>query len=311
MIGDPMAYDQLKARLDRGERVILDGATGTELERRGVPMSEEAWCGLASLSHPDILEQVHADYIAAGADVITTNTYASSRLMLAGAGRGDQVAAAARAASEAALRARDRAKRPVAVAGSLSHMVPVTAGSDRTDPAAVPSAAEMGAAFQELAAALAESGCDLILLEMMYHPTRMPLAIQAAQATGLPVWLGTSARLEGNALVSFAHDQTVPYDDVVALIPAAGIDVAGVMHTAATATDPALDILRRRFAGPLMAYPDSGHFEMPHWVFVDVMSPETFVGHCRRWAAAGVQVLGGCCGLGVAHIEALTRADLG
>ncbi len=301
-----MAYPALKARLERGERIILDGATGTELERRGVAMDAEAWVGLANLGHPDVLTGIHADYIAAGADVITTNTFASSRLMLARAGEADRVADGVRAATTAAFRARDQTSRDraVAVAGSLSHMVPF--GSDQG-----PGREEMLAAFRELAVLLAEEGCDLLLLEMMYHPERMRLALQAALETGLPVWLGTSARAQDGALVSSFERETIPFSEVVALVPDSGVDVAGVMHTAAATTDAALDALRGRYAGPLMAYPDSGYFEPPHWRFVDVMTPEMFVAHCRRWAGQGVQVLGGCCGLGVEHIEALARTDLG
>jgi methionine synthase I (cobalamin-dependent) len=303
-----MSYQPIKSRLDRGERVILDGPTGTELERRGVPMNEKAWCGLASLSHGEILEQVHADYIAAGAAVVTVNTYASSRLMLGAAGMEHEVARVVGAATAAAFRARDRAARgrAVAVAGSLSHMAP-----PRAHEAPAPSEAEMLAAFRELAAALAASGCELILLEMMYDPKRMPLAITAARETGLPVWLGLSARLgDGGRLLSHTEARPIPFAEIVALLPDAGIDAAGVMHTSAPATDPALDAVRQAFAGPLMAYPDSGYFEMPNWRFVDVMTPEDFVGHCRRWAASGVQILGGCCGLGVEHIEALARAGV-
>ncbi|MEM7024102.1 MAG: homocysteine S-methyltransferase family protein [Pseudomonadota bacterium] len=259
------------------------------------------------MSHPDVLERVHADYIAAGADVITTNTYASSRLMLARAGRGDEVPAAVEAAVTAARRARDRAEgeRPIAIAGSLSHMVPSVEGSTG------PNDVEMLAAFRELAGELAEQGCDFLLLEMMYHPDRMPLVIQAARETGLPIWLGTSARSgEDGELLSAFGRAAFPFEDVAALIPDQGIEVAGVMHTAATLTDPALEAVRARFAGLLMAYPDSGHFEMPHWRFVDIMPPSVFVDHCQRWAHAGVQVLGGCCGLGLPHIEALARAEL-
>lgn len=302
-----MAYPELKARLGRGERIILDGATGTELQRRGVEMDDGAWVGVANLTHTDVLTRIHADYIAAGADVITTNTFASSRLMLGSAGKAGQVREGVRAATTAAFRARDQAARgrPVAVAGSLSHMVPF--GSDD----AGPTKAEMLAAFRELAAGLTDEGCDLLLLEMMYHPERMKLAVQAALETGLPVWLGTSARAQDGALLSSFHRTAIPFSEVVALVPESGIDVAGVMHTSAATTDAALDALRGRYGGPLMAYPDSGYFEPPHWRFVDVMSTVVFVEHCRRWAKAGVQVLGGCCGLGVEHIEALARADLG
>ena len=79
-----MATDALHRKLQAGQLVILDGATGTELERRGVPMHELAWSGMALDTHPDVVREVHQDYIAAGADIITTNTFATLGLSLRG-----------------------------------------------------------------------------------------------------------------------------------------------------------------------------------------------------------------------------------
>ena len=78
--GITMTYTRLQA----GEVRLLYGATGTELEKRGVPMSTNAWSGSASLDHLDTLEQIHRDHIDAGADIITANTYATSRAARAG-----------------------------------------------------------------------------------------------------------------------------------------------------------------------------------------------------------------------------------
>ena len=120
-----MSYRSIKKRLDSGGVVVIDGGTGTELQRRGVPMNPEAWCGPATMTHRDVLESVHIDYIRSGAEVITANTYASSRLMLEPAGFGDRVGELNRLAVETALSARAKAQADdVLVAGSLSHMVP-------------------------------------------------------------------------------------------------------------------------------------------------------------------------------------------
>ena len=103
-----MPYTHLKQRLNAGERILLDGGIGTELERRGVPMNPDAWCGPTSVEHRATLEQVHLDYITAGVEIITTNTFDSSRLMLEPAGLGDRVAELNQAAVEAALSAKAR-----------------------------------------------------------------------------------------------------------------------------------------------------------------------------------------------------------
>ena len=83
------AYDIVKERLDGGEVVFLDGAISTEIEKRGVPMDQLVWSGLGSKIGSETLLEVHKDYIRAGADVITTNTFSSARHSLSAAGQGD------------------------------------------------------------------------------------------------------------------------------------------------------------------------------------------------------------------------------
>ena len=190
-----MTYAAFHQYLADGHIVILDGGTGTELERRGVPMDADAWCGAAALRYLDVLEKVHCDYIAVGAEIITANTFASSPLMLRAAGLGDRFEEINRAAVQAALRAREACGKPnVLVAGSLSHMVPAGGGSWRSDPSRLPSANELRDGLEALAELLAAEGCDLILLEMMHHPDRMASAFEAALSVGLPVWAGFSVR---------------------------------------------------------------------------------------------------------------------
>ncbi|MFM8854222.1 MAG: hypothetical protein ACKOGL_13700, partial [Acidimicrobiaceae bacterium] len=84
----------------------------------------------------------------------------------------------------------------------------------------------------ELAGILKSSGVDHIMLEMMYEPTRIPLALNAALETGLPVWFGMSARRakDGRA-ISFDQHNEFPLEEETKLIPKSGVDVAGVMHT--------------------------------------------------------------------------------
>ena len=83
--------DLLLERIEGGATIILDGAMGTELERRGVPMNQDAWSATAIDTHPSIVTDIHEDYIRAGADVITTNTFGAARHVLEPTGMGDQV----------------------------------------------------------------------------------------------------------------------------------------------------------------------------------------------------------------------------
>ena len=97
--------------------VILDGATGTELQRRGAPMDDDAWCAVATATHPDQLRAIHEDYIRAGADIVTANTFASARHLLERAGIGERTAELQRLAVRLA---REAVARPGTRSGAWS-----------------------------------------------------------------------------------------------------------------------------------------------------------------------------------------------
>ncbi len=293
--------DEWHERLDRGEILLLDGGTGTELERRGVPMDSAAWCGTAALEHQDAIRDVHEDYIRAGADAIVTNTFATHRPLLEAAGLGDKVGLIVRRAVEAALEARERAGCPgVLVAGSVSTM------SANNVPGGYPPADEQMAAYREQCGLLAEAGVDLIALEMMQFRERALLAFEAANETGLPTWLGVSARKDPGtgAIVPFNWPGESFEKLLDALIPP-GPRAVHVMHSEIAAVPEAVAMVRERWDGPIGVYPESGYFTMPNWNFVDVIDPADLLEEARGWVAAGVRIVGGCCGLGPEHIRAL------
>jgi S-methylmethionine-dependent homocysteine/selenocysteine methylase len=160
-----------------------------------------------------------------------------------------------------------------------------------------------------MAELLAASGVDLILMEMMSDPELANPAIAAAVATGLPVWVGFSVRMgETGAPVAFARPElsTAEMLDAIALD---GVRVAGLMHSKVNTIPPAIELLKARWSGPLMVYPDSGYFTMPHWQFVDIIPADDLVACSREWIADGVQIVGGCCGLGIEHIKALAASS--
>jgi homocysteine S-methyltransferase len=301
-----MSARRLEERLSRGDVIVLDGGTGTELERRGVPMDDQAWSGTAVFTHPEVVRGVHEDYIRAGADVVITNTFASARCHLDAAGLGERVTEVNRRAVELAREARDRAAggRDVWVAGSISTMAP---GSE---PARRPPVAQLTEMLHEQAGILVRAGADLIVLEMMRDVDYATGAVDAARATGLPVWVGFSCRRGADGAVRmFNGFQDLLFEDVVGPVMARGGSVLAVMHSEIGDTGPAIEVAKRHWPGPLAAYPESGYFEMPNWRFVDVIAPEDFVTRAEAWLDQGVQILGGCCGLGPEHIR-LLRARL-
>ncbi len=300
-----MSYQSLYNKIQSGKLTILDGGVGTELQKRGVAMSPGTWCGSVSLGNQALLEGIHLDYIHAGAEIITANTFASSRIMLREAGFEKQFREINTIAVEAALNARNRSGRKgLPVAGSLSHMIPVKPGTDRVVENG-PSEGSCGEAFEELAMLLLELGCDFILLEMMYHPKRIRQVVKAARGTGLPVWAGFSLRTdERGDLVSFG-DPSFSAEDVFHTIERDSVEVMGLMHTAAPLISPGLEVLQQHWSGPVAIYPDSGYFKMPDWQFEKILNPAEFLELSKSWVAEGATILGGCCGLGPEHIALL------
>lgn len=295
----------LQERLARKEVLILDGATGTELERRGVPMHDVAWSAAAVLEHGDTLRAVHADYIRAGAEVVTTNTFATMRYMLEAAGLGDRVREINGGAVIAAKAARDEAAddREVYIAGSISPMAP------KIDPNQRPDVRVAGASFREQAEILAEEGADLILLEMMRDIDYTAAAIDAAVATGLPVWVGFSCETSktGEVVMAAGIADHLSFAEVLGPALAHGGSLVAIMHSEIEDTKPALAIAREHWRGPLGAYPHRGRFIMPRWQFEDTISPQAFLDEALGWVAMGAQVVGGCCGIGPEHIRLLAE----
>lgn len=290
-------------RLEDDDIVLIDGAMGTELQRRGVQMDQVAWSGAAVVTNPDVVRETHEDYIRAGAQVIITNTFGSTRQMLEPAGYGDRVEKVHRDAVRLALQARDNvARRPVAIAGSISTEPP------RFDRDAFMSPGEELAAYREAASLLADAGADLIALEMIVETAHASRAFQAALETGLPVWLGVGCKKsEDGKIVSFDHPDIEFTTVLDALIPM-GPAVVNIMHSEVGAIPEAIELVRQRWSGPVGVYPESGYFTKPNWNWVDVIPPAGLVSEALNWVAAGVRMLGGCCGTSPAHIGALCAA---
>jgi len=295
--------------MSRGDVIILDGATGTELERRGVPMDELAWSATALLTHPEVIRAVHEEYIASGADIITTNTFGTLGLSLRSTKLADRVSEVNRTAVRLAQEARARSDvaRPIWIGGSMSGMIGTVYWRD------TPGSREIiRDSYREQAELLAEAGVDLLLLEMTQDVEVGVAAIEAAKGTGLPVWVAFSCNFMNSLtgadrpLVVRGSDGTDrPLSEVIDPILAAGGDVAGINHSDVDITGRALDVLIEKWRGPISAYPNSGDWMPPNWEFDSVISPMEFATVAESWVARGVQVIGGCCGIGPDHIQLL------
>lgn len=303
-------YQEVAAEIAAGGIIVIDGATGTELQRRGAAMHKGSWCALATEVHPDMLRAIHEDYIRAGARIITANTFATTREVLEPLDLGGKFESLNRLAVDLAVEARDKAAAggpPVLVAGSISHTRP--GGRGKWSPE-VSDVQKFEADCTEMAAIHKAGGCDFILAEMMGDADFTPAVIRAAKANDLPVWVGLSALQRPDGVIGTYTNEAIPFADVLAPIVAEGADVMGIMHSKPRLIQPALDLLKGHWSGPLLAYPDSlseKPTEADTIPFDDVISDDVFVDYCMGWLDAGVQVIGGCCGLTVSHIAALSK----
>jgi S-methylmethionine-dependent homocysteine/selenocysteine methylase len=299
-----MSYDIIRRKLSTGEMIILDGGTGTDIQRRGAPMSGETWCADVNLTHGDIVRDVHLDYIEQGADIVTANTYASSPLTFSHIGRAsdvNKIDAIAVAIAKAAVVGTD-----VCVAGSMSTMRPMQLGTDRNNLSIEWPEAEARALFAMKAKGLKDAGVDLIMMEMMRDADYAVMACEAAIATGLPVWIGIAVeKRDDGQLTGFGRSDQL-LTDMAPALSSLKPDVISIMHSSPEDTGPAIDVLKKSWSGPIGAYPESGYFKSPDWVFTEI-TPDDLVASAKSWQQQGVAILGGCCGIGPSHIAALRK----
>ena len=292
----------LEEKMAEGRIILLDGATGTELEKRGVPMNSKAWTAEAVLTYPEIVLAVHRDYILAGAEVITVNSFSLAKHMLLPAGLSGEFQVLNETAVQLAMKARAQAATtPVAIAGSIApttFCINPMLGYLQEE--------EALAGYTEQAAILCGAGVDLLIIEMIGDIEQGRLAVQAACATGLPVWLGFSCRpTESGRLMLWDRGHTL--SEGVAAIKKIGGSAAFIMHTDVAVAVDAFAELKKAWSGPLGVYAHSGVFVMPNWQFNDVISPGDYALEAGTWIKMGAGIIGGCCGIGPAHIKELKQ----
>ena len=302
-------YKNFLEVLNSGETILLDGATGAELENRGIKM-DNSWCATASLEF-DILKQIHKDYINAGAKIITTNTYASNRMILEVAGVEDKFEDINLAAINAAIQAREECGRDdVLVAGSLSHQIPYEDAfrsqeeKDKYIKKLTPEYFQKS--FDELAFFLADNGCDFILLELMYRPDRIDIIFDSASKVGLPVWAGFSSRNK-DGLIALTTDYEYSFKKMISNVKHHKLDAVGIMHCDIGVIEESIKELKEVYDLPIMAYPEVAVFKFPHYDMSNVIPPDDYLIEAKKWKDAGAQIIGGCCGTTVEHIKLLNQ----
>jgi len=310
-------------RLTAGETLLLDGGTGSELQRRGVDVLTgatdrlKAWSATANVDNADVVQQVHQDYLRVGADIIISNNFWTIPSAMERIGMRDQWRKYATAAGQNAVLARNAGNPEAYVAGGIA--APTLQGRSEND---TPDVEQMGAdAFRddyvEHAKLLAELGADLILAEYVGYIADCVAAVDACAKVGLPVFLGVR-HIDENGKMQYGESLA----DLVEALKGHPVDALLLMCSNPEAISTGLPIIRDGFDGPVGGYPNLGYNPTGPIVERPMLTnqkpstgrdiaqnadyaPARMAEFAREWRQMGAQIIGGCCASGPEHVMAM------
>ncbi|MBI4769330.1 MAG: homocysteine S-methyltransferase family protein [Chloroflexi bacterium] len=284
---------------------------GTELNRRAVDTTLPLWSAHALVTAPDVLRQIHTDYLRAGAEILTANTFRTHRRNLAAGGlehRARELTHYAVRIARSSIRTRTgildpdkRAQRDCFVAGSIGPL------EDCYSPQLVPPQEVCEQEHAEMAQHLAEAGVDLILVETMNTIREAYAATQAARATGLSVMTSFVCRTDGKLF----SGETVT-EAVKAIAPLLVVGLLINCTPSTTIHEPFAELRAAVQALPTHAPPITGLYanightnEVDGWTNTADVSPMDYARLATGWLKQGANLIGGCCGTTPGHIAAL------
>jgi S-methylmethionine-dependent homocysteine/selenocysteine methylase len=282
---------------------LLGGACGTEIQRRGVPTPLPLWSAAALDSHPDVVREVHADQVRAGARLVTANTFRTDRRTLTKGGAGARARDEARRLTKLAVRlAREGVGRAaptkgVLIAGSIAPL------EDCYRPDLVPDDTTLRVEHAVKVGNLVAAGAPVALVETMNTIREAVAALGACQAGNLPAFVSFVCDAEGRLLSG--ED---PAEAARAVAPFAPLGLL-VNCCPPDAALRALERLRPATSLPLGAYPNGGGQpdSRQGWVWKGGLGRWRWLRAMDRLLDFGVALLGGCCGTTPAHTAALAR----
>lgn len=320
-----MSKHPIIERLGRGESLLLDGGTGSELQRRGADVLKDAedrlkaWSATANVEYADVVRQVHSDYLRVGADIIISNNFWTTPTRLDSIGERDNWRTYATAAIRNAVEARDAMRPEAYVAGGIAApslqgaMPPANPVSDTQELGLDTYRKE----WADHARLLADEGADLILAEYVGFIEDGVAAVDGCVEAGLPIFLGIRHIQDDGAM---QYGERLP--DLAHALEGRPVDAVLLMCSNPENISAGLPILREAFTGPIGAYPNLGYNPMgpiadrplltnqKPSAGVDILQnaeyfPSRMTEFARVWKRVGAQIIGGCCASGPEHIAAM------
>ncbi len=292
------AFDGIVKKLAAKKKVVLSGAMGTEIQRRGVHTGLPLWSASALITNPEVVKQIHRDYIDAGAELITVNTFRTNVRAFKRAGK-------EKLAQEMTLRAcalaqearKDSGKEYVAIGGDIA---PV---EDCYEPSLVPSSPELEEEHGMLAEWLKEGGVDFMFVETMNCIREASIASRAAKNTGLPLMISFVCDTKGSLLSGESMKEAV--DTMMPLEPVALLTNCRPLKT----IEASIAELLKHSPVPVGIYAngDGVPDNVEGWKFEGTHPEHAYLEHVKQWLDKGVSIVGGCCGTTPEYIRLIAE----
>ncbi|MDQ7025686.1 MAG: homocysteine S-methyltransferase family protein [Anaerolineae bacterium] len=283
--------------------ILLDGSMGQELANRGAKTQYGLWAVAALYEHPTMVQTVHEDYIRAGAEVITTNTYATTRTRLRHVGQEDRLAELVRIAGTLAIQAREKTQaKHVKIAASLPPLEGSYISNFKLD------FDSMVAEYRELMDLL-EPSVNIYLAETLSTSQEARAVLTAAQDKNKPVWISWTLQDHGSSTLRGGESIQQAIDSIRDF----SVDAILINCCTPDSIEAALPTLQASNM-PFGAYAN-GFVEIPtDWAYLDSvkqlesrtdLSPKHYAQQAKKWLHAGASIIGGCCEVAPQHIAKL------
>jgi len=295
-----MGRINLKERIEKG-LVLLDGAMGTQLIARGI---EAGKCNdYLNINSPDTIAGIHKDYFEAGSDAVLTNTFGANKYVLSRHGLSKEVTRINTAGAEIARRAASKEKY---VLGDIGP------SGDFLQPLGTLKPDDLKSAFAEQAKALLAGGIDGFIIETMTALDEITIAIEAVKSVcELPVFASMAFDSSGD---DFRTMMGVGVETAVSKIVSLEVDAVGfncgkmsLENYIRLAVKYVFAVQNSKQDIVLLAEPNAGLPELVEGQAVYEVSPTDFAAAVEKIHSAGVNIIGGCCGTGPAHIKAAAK----
>lgn len=293
----PNRIENFKKGLKKGQVFILDGAVGTEISARGEKTPSPLWSADVLLKNPTLVKQIHKDYIKAGAQIITTNTFSTTERTFKKVGiKGGGKKATLIACNMAKQARQETHKDDVLIAGSMAPL------EDCYSPNLVPSDEELEREHLEYAKNLKLGGVDFILAETMISLREIKAVCEAVKKVGLPIAVSFCCDKNGNLL------SREKLKDAVYLVEKYNPLFLSLNCMSLDLISKALKKLRKATLLPIAVYAqgDGEPEDEEGWRFKGNNEPEIYSKYARNWLKNGAFIIGGCCGTNPEYIKRLS-----